>query len=257
MDYLGKAAHGYGPMRASTGHCRLGPSQTGWVTTTKVSGMTVGGAPTNQVMVNQQKRRYDRTALGCGVYDVKAKQSFFFLCVLLLAFTGIVGCDGYVSSYRLMPSSSNETSFFQSYDPEQVLKAFREPWGYSSGHENGSSNGIKSILHNQGFTPGLAMQVSRKQELLDAICEDVLLHLRYTGMTVVASYRESDGGLTYRYKSGSSVGKISVHPPYHDAYMRRNMALPSGLDDVRLDILIEETWTRPASETRWWMSMVD
>jgi hypothetical protein len=255
VNYLGKAAYGYGPMRASTGHCRLGPSQTGSVTTTKVSGMTVGGAPTQSS--NGQPAKKGGMIVSpwvCGVYDMKAKQPFFVLCALLL---GIVGCDGYVSSCRLMPSSSNETSFFQSYDPEQVLKAFREPWGYSSGHPNGSSNGIKSILHNQGFTPGFAMPVSRKQELLDALCEDVLLHLRYTGMTVVASYRESDGGLTYKYKSGSSVGKISVHPPYHDAYMRRNMALPSGLDDVRLNILIEETWTRPASETPWWMSMVD
>jgi hypothetical protein len=58
------------------------------------------------------------------------------------------------------------------------------------------------------------------------------------------------------YISGNSVGTISVQAPEYDVTMRR-YPVPSGLDDASLNIVMEETWTRPASETRWWMSVVE
>ncbi len=187
---------------------------------------------------------------------MKAKEVLIVLCALLLAFTGVVGCDGYVSSYRLMPSPKNETSFFQSYNPEQVLRKFRDEQegGHSDSDGQGSSNGIKTILQHRMFMPRFTMQADLENSLLSALREDILLHLR--GMTIAAVHDDAGGGFTYKYISGNSVGNISVTAPVHTPATRR-YPVPSGLDDVSLNIAIEETWTRPASETRWWMSMAD
>ena len=72
---------------------------------------------------------------------------------------------------------------------------------------------------------------------------------RITGMIVVATHYEADGGFTYNYTSGNSVGSISVQAPSHQMTVRRYF-VPGGLNDVELKIALEETWTRPASETQ-------
>jgi hypothetical protein len=92
--------------------------------------------------------------------------------------------------------------------------------------------------------------------LLNALREDIMSRLRLANANVVASDDGLDGGFTYKYTAGNSVGTISVQAPEYRAAVRR-YPLPSGLDDVSLNIVMEETWTRPASETRWWMSVVE
>jgi hypothetical protein len=128
--------------------------------------------------------------------------------------------------------------------------------GYSSGHSQGVGHLVKSIQHTQDFTENFAMQPNQERELLNALREDIVLHLRITGVTVVATNDKVDGGFTYKYTSGNSSGSISVQPRVRQMAMR-SYPVPSELDDVELNIALKETWTRPASETQWWMSAVD
>jgi hypothetical protein len=156
-----------------------------------------------------------------------------------------------------MDGPGNETCLYRSYDPEQVIKQFRyEHQSYGGGHSNGAVTLIKSIHHIQDFTPIFTVQANRERELLNALREDIVIRLRMTGMTVVATNDKADGGFTYKYTSENSNGSISVQAPVHQMTVR-SYPLPSGLDDVGLEIALEETWTRPASETQWWMSAVD
>ncbi len=150
-----------------------------------------------------------------------------------------------------------KAALYRGYDPEQVIKQFRyEHESYGGGHSNGALTLIKSIHHIEDFTPMFTMQANQEQELLNALREDIVLHLRMTGMTVVTSNDDADGGFTYKYTSDNSHGSISVQTAVHQMTMRR-YPVPSGLNDVELKIDLEETWTRPASETQWWMSAVD
>jgi hypothetical protein len=100
------------------------------------------------------------------------------------------------------------------------------------------------------------MQANRERELMTALRENIVGWLRITGMNVVGTHDEADGGFTYKYTSGNSVGSISVQALEHLVTQRR-YPVPSGLDDVALKIALEETWTRPKDETSWWMAAVD
>jgi hypothetical protein len=176
---------------------------------------------------------------------------------LLLAWTVLIGVDSWLSAHRLGAGPQNESSLYQSYDPEQVVKRFRyEREGYGRGTSDGASQLIKSITHSQSFSPKFTMRSTQERELLDALREDIVLRLKEPGMTVVATNDEADGGFTYKYTSANSVGSISVRAPAHHMTVR-HYPVPNGLDDVELMITLEETWTRPASETSWWMAAVD
>jgi hypothetical protein len=177
--------------------------------------------------------------------------------VFLLACTAAIGWYRWVNAHRTAAGPENETALFQSYDPEPVIKKFRyKGEGHDGGHGYGASQGIKSIRHNQDFTQRFTMQADQQSELMKALHQDVLGWLRATRTKVVSSQEESNGGFTYRYASGNSVGSISVKAPC-PAPVNRHMALPAGLEDVTVTIALEETWTRPASESSWWMAMAD
>jgi len=179
------------------------------------------------------------------------------ISALVLAWTATFSWDEWVDNHRIMAGPDNESSLYQSYDPEQIVKKFRfEGESYSGGHGYGATQLIQYIRHSQDFTPRFTMQARRERELLNALRKDIVFRLHITGMTVVASDDEADGGFTYKYTSGDSSGSISVHAPVHHVTVRR-YPVPAGLDDVELKIALEETWTRPASESKWWMSVVD
>ena len=179
------------------------------------------------------------------------------ITVLVLAWAMVVGLNGWINAHRLIAGPENESSFYQNYDPEQVIARFRYTGeGHDGAHSNGASQLIKSIRHFGGFTPRFTMRAAREPELLNALHDDILSRLRLTKANVVARDDGLDGGFTCKYIAGNSVGTITVRVPQYRAAVRR-YPVPSGLDDVSLNIVMEETWTRPASETRWWMSVVE
>jgi hypothetical protein len=80
--------------------------------------------------------------------------------------------------------------------------------------------------------------------------EDVVSRLRFTNTTVVASHEGPNGGFTFNYVAGNNVGSISAEQSANDSVWW-NHVLARGYEDVTVKIALEETWTRPASETRW------
>ena len=179
------------------------------------------------------------------------------LITVLLLWTALLAWDRWVNAHRIVAGPENETMLYQGYDPEQVIKKFRyEGEGHGGGDGKGAVQLIKSIRQSREFTPRFTMQADRERELLNALRDDIMLRLRNTGMKVVATHDEADGAFTYKYVSGSSAGSISVQAPDHHVTVRR-YPVPSGLDDVNLKIALEESWTRPASETQWWMAALD
>ena len=163
----------------------------------------------------------------------------------------------WVNAHRIVAGPQNESAFYQSYDPEQVVSKFRYPGeGFGGGHGNGATQLIKHIRLTKDFSPRFTTQASRVQDLLNALRQDIMLRLRMTGTTVLGTHDDADGGFTYKYAFRNSVGSISVHAPVHEATARR-YPVPNGLDDVHLYITLEETWTRPATETQWWMAAVE
>lgn len=179
------------------------------------------------------------------------------ISVLVLVYAALIGWDRWVNTHRIVAGPGNESSLYQGYDPERVIRNFRYgSESYGSGGGYGAVQLINSIRHNKNFIPRFTMPANRERQLLTALREDITLQLETAGMAVVATRNDADGGFTYKYTSRNSVGSISVQAPVHHMTMRR-YPVPSRLDDVALNIVLEETWTRPASESQWWMSAVD
>ncbi len=176
---------------------------------------------------------------------------------LALAWIILFSWNSWVNTHRIIEDPGNESSLYRAYDPEPVIKQFRyEHVSYDKGHSQESSHLVKSIHHSQDFTSSFTMPANQERELLNALRKDIVLRLSAPGMIVVSTGEETDGGFMYKYMSQNSRGSISVKAPAHQPTMRR-YPVPRGLDDIGLKIALDETWTRPASETRWWMSAVD
>jgi hypothetical protein len=153
----------------------------------------------------------------------------------------------WLKSHRIVPGPENQSSFLKSYDPEEVIKNFRNPPQGSGIRQNsGFTTDTKSVQHTAGFGFDFTIQSNRKPDLMTALHEDLLRRFAVTHTQVLGKSVESDGGFRYEYQSGNSVGSISVHPPL-PGIVHRNTPLPATLEDVMVDIQIEETWTRPAS----------
>jgi hypothetical protein len=181
------------------------------------------------------------------------------ISVLVLAWMAFTGCHQWATAHWwIVNGPDNQSEFFKTYNPQPVYTPFQHD-GCSVGHGEGSSPGYRSIRHYAEFTPGFTMRVDRKQELLDALRNDILLRFRNTDTKIVASDNEADGGFTYKYVSGHSIGSISVQPPVHDEVQRvtsLEALFGPGLDDLRFKVALKETWTRPANETPWWMKLM-
>lgn len=175
----------------------------------------------------------------------------------MLACLASLGWDRWVNAHRIEAGPENETTLYQNYAPETVIKKFRyEGESFARGQSNGAVQLIKKIQYDEDFTPRFTMRADRESELMKALRENIIGWLPVTNTTVVANHEESNGGFTYEYRAGNSAGSISVQAPARQMTVRR-YPVPSGMDDVRLKIALEETWTRPASETQWWMAAVD
>jgi hypothetical protein len=190
------------------------------------------------------------------------KRLWFWLSVLLVAWVALIALDKWIHArWWLVDGRDNQSKFFRTYDPQPVYAKYQYDAGWHGGHGEGCGMGFRSIRHFADFTPGFTIRVDRKQELLDALRNDILLQFRNTGTNVVATHDQADGGFTYKYVAGNSIGSISVEPPVHDEGLKRNTPLEAlfgpGLDDIRFKVALEERWTRPAAETPWWMAMMD
>jgi hypothetical protein len=177
------------------------------------------------------------------------------LCVV--GYASIAAFGAWINAHRIGAGPDNQTRFLQSYDPEPVIRNFRDQReSYQNADGAGAESLIRSIHQTRNFQPGFTMQSDREPQLLIALRDDIVLRLRSSGASITATLDDADGGFTYQYSAPGSVGSITVRPPKYHAATRR-YPVPTGLDDVYLQINLEETWIRPKSTTEWWMAMVD
>lgn len=179
------------------------------------------------------------------------------LSLLVLAWIGLFTWDKWVNAHRLPAGPENQSVFFRTYTPMPVVEKFKCSGDSHVGSVRGAVQLIKSIHHTGEFTPGFTMAADRKQELLPALRDDIVLRLRATGATVLSTQEEADGGFTYNYAADRSLGSISASAPFHDTDVHRQFQLCPELIDISFKITLKESWTRPPHGTQWWMAAVD
>ena len=176
---------------------------------------------------------------------------------LFLAWAGAVSFYSVVvNGHRVQSGPQHESLLYQNYDPEQVVRTFRdESERYSTWNESASQL-VKSVEQSKTLCRNFTMPATQESDLMSALREDTLQWLKVPGITVTTFHSEADGEFTYTYVTEHGSGSISVAALTHQLSKRR-YPISAGLDDVQLKIALQEKWTRPASETQWWMAVVD
>jgi hypothetical protein len=76
------------------------------------------------------------------------------------------------------------------------------------------------------------------------LLDDVVLVLRSNKMRVIDRVVTPKGGYRVNYSGGGTEGTITLEPVVADGTIHRRMPLPSGNQDVKAEIRIEEKWVK-------------
>jgi hypothetical protein len=144
-------------------------------------------------------------------------------------------------SRRVDPGPENESAFLRDYHPGNALRRFylpNEPCTWGSSHGSNSDNHY--VHHSLDFQSDCIIKTNLKKQLVDVIQAEISRR-QLTHAYVTQKHEEPNGGYSYTYKSGNSVGSIMVDPVEHP-FVQRDRPLPEDLEDVRIKLRIEEKW---------------
>lgn len=161
--------------------------------------------------------------------------------VLGLPIVGLIAYANWVQAHMVYPSPQNESTFLRAYDPKAVVRPFFALEGYSESRESGGGAGTKFVTHSAGFGEHFTMRADQADSLMVAVNNDISQRLLLNGARILNQSWTPSIGFRYQYATGNSIGSLTVQPLSPGA-IRRNMPLPSGLEDVSLNIDVREQW---------------
>lgn len=148
----------------------------------------------------------------------------------------------WAQSRKVVPGPENESAFLRDYHEGNALERFylpNEPCTWGSSHGSNSDNHY--VRHSLDFQSDCIIKTNLKKHLVDAIQAEISRRLELTHASVTKKHEEPNGGYSYTYKSGNSVGSIMVDPLEHP-FAQRDKPLPEDLEDVRIKLRMEEKW---------------
>jgi hypothetical protein len=162
--------------------------------------------------------------------------------VLALPILGLIAYAGWESAHMVYPSLENESAFLRAYDPKVVLMPFiYEMQGYTEPGGIGGGAGTKFVTHFAHFGEYFTIRADRKDSLMAAVNDNVTQRLRMSGARILNQSGTSSSGFHIDYESGKTIGSVAIQPLCPGA-VHRNLPLPSGLEDVSLNLSVSEQW---------------
>lgn len=145
-------------------------------------------------------------------------------------------------AHMFYPETKNESAFLRTYSLKRVVVPFiAPPGGSGDGSGTGGTAGTDSVKHTANFGEYFTLRSERRDALMEAVDSDLAEQLRRSGAQSISHSGASSTGFKFRYRSGNSVGFVSIHP-LGPGMVQRNMPLADGLEDVAVTIDIEEEW---------------
>jgi hypothetical protein len=168
---------------------------------------------------------------------------FATLCTLLAGiYCSLWVFQVWAESRKVTPAPENESVFFRTYHPEQViLRLYAPNTRYTWGTSDGGSSDNHFAYHSWNFQSDLVVRENTLNQVLHALDSDITRLFDTTNTRLLEKKPNPAGGFRYRYKSGRSVGFISVQPPQDFRALEEDL-LPPGLEGIRVRIDIEEKW---------------
>ena len=162
--------------------------------------------------------------------------------VLGLPIVGLVAYASWVQAHMVYPGPQNESAFLRAYDLKAVARPFMAPDpSLSEGRESGGGAGTKFVAHSAGFDEYFTMRADQKGLLIVAVNDDISQRLILSGARILNQSGTPSTGFQFEYATGNTIGSITIKPISPGA-VQRNMPLPTGLEDVSLNIAIREQW---------------
>ena len=158
----------------------------------------------------------------------------------LLAFVALA--NAWDRSHTYYPSPENKSAFLRTYSLKPVVLPFVDAAG-GTGDLSGSGGGAGtiSVEHTANFGEYFTMRSEQKAFLMQAVYNDLERQLRASGMQILSQYGGVSTGYRFRYRSGNSVGTVSLHA-LEPGRVQRNLPLAYGLEDVGVRVEIKEGW---------------
>ena len=159
---------------------------------------------------------------------------------LFLAFAAIM--NAWYRSHMYYPAPENESAFLRTYSLKRVVLSYIDPpGGTSEGYGSGGEAGMSSVKHTADFEEYFTLRSEQKGPLIEAVDCDLGQQLRTNGAKILSQNGDISTGFKFRYRSGNSLGSVTIHP-VEPGKVQRNMPLAQGLEDVGVRVEIEEEW---------------
>jgi hypothetical protein len=165
------------------------------------------------------------------------------ICVFLAGtWAALFVFNRWAESRKVSPGPANESAFLRGYRPGDLIKQYcGRPGTCSYGTSDESGEDRHYVRHALEFQADLAIPVNREAELVSALQDDFVRQLEFSHTQVTGRDQGPNGSLLYHYRSGNSVGSISMQPPEHPL-VERDKPLSEGWEDLRIKLTVEERW---------------
>jgi hypothetical protein len=166
---------------------------------------------------------------------------FAYVCGPLLLVLASIAVSDYGTVY---PTPETQSSFLKSYLPVGVIEPFDAHQGSSRLDGMTSGAGRAFASHRRTVDFYFASRPENAPIISKALRDDAVLVLQSNKMRVIRRVATPQGGYRIDYSGGSTEGTITLEPVVADGTMRRSIPLPSGNQDVKAEIRIEEKWVK-------------
>lgn len=165
---------------------------------------------------------------------------FAIVCVVLL----LMFANAIVNYGTVYPTPETQSSFLKSYLPVGVVEPFDAHQGSSRGDGMSSGAGRGFASHDRTVDFYFVTRPENAPLISKALRDDAVLVLQANKMRVVDRVATPEGRYLIHYASGNTKGTVTIEPVVAYDTIRRRAPLPSGNQDVKAEIRIEEKWVK-------------
>jgi len=165
------------------------------------------------------------------------------LCLLLLVCGTVRVAQWIEQSLWNYPTPDKPSALLQSYAPAKVVESFAsQQYGRQTASGTSSGAGRKYVTNTRSIEPMFAIRTEDRVALLVALKSDMAAQLIHNRAEILSEGGDADSGFRFTYRLGKNLGTATIPPLAAKHWADHDRPLPSGIEDVDLNITISEKW---------------
>jgi hypothetical protein len=169
--------------------------------------------------------------------------------VLVIVAAAVIVAGAVENALLISPTPETESTFFQAFTPDNVVKRFSCAFWWGSGGSSASA-GMRYITLQKDFDQYFAIPAGDWVPVMQALQEDISFRLLGSGAQILDQAGDLTGGFQVRYKIRRAVGAILVAPlKTIDADTLRPQGVCKNGIAVQLKVSMQEKWYKNEPNT--------